>query len=237
VDAGTHPDVHVLAPGDNKSRTISVEQVRGLIDSISIRSFEGGAKTVIIENADAMQPQAQNALLKSLEEPPGDTFFFLTAVRRLDLLPTIRSRCAWLHLPTLSVDDAAGILIDRGIDAKLAREAADYASGSVGQALDYANSSAEYIRAVEGAVASVSSALDVPPAAKRILELSQKKSAVESGYSAIDIIEKYIFKQTGRSADDMLHVLDTIEESRKRDALFLPKQQTMEDLLMIIWRN
>ncbi|MDR2504613.1 MAG: DNA polymerase III subunit delta' [Oscillospiraceae bacterium] len=234
VESRTHPDAHCVRPGDNKSRTISVEQIRALIEQISIRSFEGGAKAVIIENADGMQPAAQNALLKSLEEPPGDVFFFLTASRRLDLLPTIRSRCAWLHLPPLDIERTADILKSQGFDAKLANEAALYAEGSVGQAADYAKTSAEYVRAVESALASVGHAIDIPFAAKKILDLSQKKSGADGGYSALDIIERYISRLNGFDSEGRIRIYGAIEDSRKRDALFLPKQQTMEDLLAVI---
>lgn len=71
---GNHSDVHILAPQGN---SISIAQIRDLIETIQMRPFEGGHKAVVIESAQRMTVQAQNCLLKTLETPPGDTVFFL----------------------------------------------------------------------------------------------------------------------------------------------------------------
>ena len=66
---GVHPDVIVIEPGDTGS--IKIEQVRDVIDRAGYRPFEGRRRVVIIDEADAMVAPAQNALLKTLEEPPS----------------------------------------------------------------------------------------------------------------------------------------------------------------------
>jgi DNA polymerase-3 subunit delta' len=105
---GTHPDVLVLAEeremvrrkawepegGRSPSRDIVVAQVRDLVDHrLALRRFEGRRRVVVIDPADAMNVQAQNALLKTLEEPPDDTTLVLVSSSPDALLPTIRSRC------------------------------------------------------------------------------------------------------------------------------------------------
>jgi DNA polymerase-3 subunit delta' len=109
IEKGVHPDVLFLAEervmakagawepkgGRSPSKDIVVDQVRDLVDRrLSLRRFEGRRRFVVIDPADAMNAQAQNALLKTLEEPPADTTLVLVASSPDALLPTIRSRCA-----------------------------------------------------------------------------------------------------------------------------------------------
>jgi DNA polymerase III subunit delta' len=89
-------DLHWIHPQEDKN-TISVEQIRDLIDAISLTAH-GVAKVVIIEPADAMTSPAANALLKTLEEPSGDAYLFLLSSQPDRLPPTIRSRCQRLDI-------------------------------------------------------------------------------------------------------------------------------------------
>jgi DNA polymerase-3 subunit delta' len=92
-----HPDLHWIRPQEDKS-TVSVEQIRDLIDAMSLTAHRGGAKVVVIEPAEAMTPAAANALLKTLEEPAGDAYLFLLSSQPERLPATIRSRCQRLDL-------------------------------------------------------------------------------------------------------------------------------------------
>ena len=110
-EAGNHPDLRMLevgqeeeaqasstadeeaGPSKKASRQISVERVRTLTDFVTITAHRGGAKVICIIPAEAMHPSAANAVLKILEEPPGDTYFLLVSHQPERLLPTILSRC------------------------------------------------------------------------------------------------------------------------------------------------
>ena len=98
VAADTHPDVSRTAPAPDK-REIAVDQIRSLRADAYIRPNEGRRKVYIIDPADAMNPAAQNALLKVLEEGPSYAAFLLLAERPGLLLDTVRSRCELLALP------------------------------------------------------------------------------------------------------------------------------------------
>jgi len=87
-----HPDCFLLRPA-GRSRVINVDMISDLESHISRTSYEGGAKVVIIHEADRLGVAPANKLLKTLEEPPRDTYFFLTATSADSLLPTILSRC------------------------------------------------------------------------------------------------------------------------------------------------
>ena len=98
VAAGAHPDIWRTAPAPDK-REITVDQIRALRADAYIRPNEGARKVYIIHPADAMNPAAQNALLKVLEEGPSYAAFLLAAARPGLLLDTVRSRCELMALP------------------------------------------------------------------------------------------------------------------------------------------
>lgn len=110
---GIHPDViTVTAALDSqgrKKREITVDQVRSVAASAPVMPNEGNGKAYIIQDADTMNLQAQNALLKLLEEPPESASFILCAANPQQLLPTVRSRCELIrtNADALESDEAA----------------------------------------------------------------------------------------------------------------------------------
>ncbi|WKE67384.1 DNA polymerase III subunit delta' [Gallaecimonas kandeliae] len=115
--AGTHPDLHRVEP-DNGS--IKVDAIRALMGPVYGAPLLGGAKVVIMNEADSLNLNAANALLKSLEEPPAGTFWLLASSRPGQLLPTILSRCQQLHLPAPLEAEALAWLQGQGIGASVA---------------------------------------------------------------------------------------------------------------------
>ena len=130
---GNHPDLRMLqvgqeeespvsgaldeeaSPAKKASRQISVEKIRMLTDFVTITSHRGGAKVICIVPAEAMHPSAANAVLKILEEPPGDTCFLLVSHQPERLLPTIRSRCFHLAFALPDAGPALAWLQGQGI--------------------------------------------------------------------------------------------------------------------------
>lgn len=92
-----NPDVHTIEP-ESKSRRILIEQIRDLEHALQMRSFFGRRKVGIIFDADRLQPQAANAFLKTLEEPPGQSHLLLISAQPDQLLDTIASRCLEVSL-------------------------------------------------------------------------------------------------------------------------------------------
>src|SRR6187401_1054756 len=148
IERGMHPDVVVLEPGD--TGTIKIEQVRDVIDRAGYRPFEGRRRVVVIDEADAMMPAAQSALLKTLEEPPSASIFLLVSSLPDALLPTVRSRCPRLRFGPLAPGEVAAALVrDHEYSEVEARAAAVDAEGSVGRALS--SKSADLVDARETA--------------------------------------------------------------------------------------
>jgi len=133
IARGVHPDVLVVEPGESGS--IKIDQVREVVDRAGYRPFEGRRRVVLIDEADALVPHAQNALLKTLEEPPPSSVFILVTSRPDMLLPTVRSRCPRLQFRPLPAADIAAALTARGRSEAEARAVAATADGSLGRAL------------------------------------------------------------------------------------------------------
>jgi DNA polymerase-3 subunit delta' len=128
----SHPDFRLLQPealsldgeetddlksvsGKKPSKQISVDQVRGLADFIGMSAHQGGRRVVVIYPAEAMNPNAANALLKNLEEPPQGLLFILVAHKPQQLLPTILSRCLSFALPAPDAASASRWLAEQGV--------------------------------------------------------------------------------------------------------------------------
>ncbi len=138
IARGVHADVIVVQPGDNG--TIKVDQIRDAIEKSAYRPFEGRRRVVIVDGADAILAEAQNALLKTLEEPPAASMFVLVTSRPDVLLPTVRSRCQRLRFGRIAPADIAAILVDKfDYESAEAHAAASAADGSVAAALEGAS--------------------------------------------------------------------------------------------------
>lgn len=154
VDPRKHPDILLLdhQPKDDKEaakraegkayetkRNVTVDQIRRMQARITTKPTLGQRRAIIIDPADDLEKSAVNALLKSLEEPPGGTFFLLIAHQPGRLLPTIRSRCRVLRFSPLSADDLDAVLQRETpqADAELRQRATAAAQGSPGVALAF----------------------------------------------------------------------------------------------------
>jgi DNA polymerase-3 subunit delta' len=127
-----HPDVHHIVP---EGPLIPVDLIREIVIPEAARSpFEASYKVFVIEEAERMNPAAQNALLKTLEEPQPDTMFVLISDREEDLLETIRSRCRTVRLEPLSEDSIVDALARSGASAEAGRLAARLSDGDLERA-------------------------------------------------------------------------------------------------------
>ena len=186
VLAGLHPDVHVVG---EEEKSISVDTIRALRDQLALRPFEADRHIALIPRADRMTAQAQNALLKTLEEPAGGNVFFLLTDQPGAMLPTIVSRCRRLRFSPVSVEACAEILAEKGVEPGRARLAAACAQGAVGRALENAGDE-DYLPLREKALASLK-ALSGGKAgvARAISFLGEGKSAAARAPEWLEILE------------------------------------------------
>jgi DNA polymerase-3 subunit delta' len=166
ITRGVHADVLRIEPGDTGS--IKIDQIREAIERAAYRPFEGRRRVVIINEAEQMVVNAQDAILKTLEEPPNASTFVLVTDTPDTLLPTIRSRCQRLRFGRLSPADVADVLIRRHEYAEAdAHAAASLSDGSVGKALE--GGSEDFVDARSAALQLLETVADDPGPARRIL--------------------------------------------------------------------
>jgi DNA polymerase-3 subunit delta' len=135
IARGVHSDVLTIEPVETGN--ILVEQIRGAVERSAYRPFEGRRRVVIVDEADALMATAQNAFLKTLEEPPPASIFVLVTAAPDALLPTVQSRCPRLRFGPLRAEDVARVLTTgQGWTETQALAAAAAADGSVRRALD-----------------------------------------------------------------------------------------------------
>ncbi len=129
IRSGQHPDIHRVEPSGS---VIKIDQVRDLCRTLSMRPYEAKVRVSTFFRADSMNPEAGNALLKVLEEPPDRTILILMADRPGDLLPTLLSRCQTIRFSPLSAEAIARILMNmHGLAEGEARVMAMLAGGSL----------------------------------------------------------------------------------------------------------
>jgi DNA polymerase III subunit delta' len=132
IEHKNHPDLRIL---ENKGKTIGVDDIRNLIDEIYTKPYEGDKKIAIIKEAHSITLYGQNAILKTLEEPPGHTVIIMLTENINAILETIKSRCQIISLGRVSIDKIKNFLKDRGIEDDKAGLAAEFSDGIVGNAL------------------------------------------------------------------------------------------------------
>ncbi|MBQ3575717.1 MAG: DNA polymerase III subunit delta' [Clostridia bacterium] len=207
-ESGMHPDIHYVRPEKN---TIKIEQIRELNRTLSLASVEGGKKIAVIDPAGAMNESAQNALLKTLENPTGDTLFFLLTDTPGALLPTVVSRCLQLRFRCLENDECVRVLKNRGIEEDRAQLLAALSQGSVGRAIEI-DADEDYIalrHRVIDAVESVKKPADVLPAMVRVGDAKGR--------------EKDVFEMLELWARDLMRVQNGAQPVQLRDAERLQK--------------
>ena len=145
-EQGEHPDVTVirqgvpLAPDGKKDRTtIPVDDIREMIRICGSHTLEGKARVVLLFDAERMTAQAQNSLLKTLEEPPENTYIILVTGHPEALLTTVISRCRPIRLKAWPDEYVLNVLAEEGIRGKRAEECVEEAHGSIGRALELAS--------------------------------------------------------------------------------------------------
>jgi DNA polymerase-3 subunit delta' len=215
IARGVHPDVLAISPSENGS--IRIDVVREAIERTGYKPFEGRRRVVIIDQADALLAAAQNALLKTLEEPPGSSVFVLVTERPDMLLPTVRSRCirlAFTHASPQPIDAEARDVARRvlghvagGTDARRLDAAKELLANTGGpaaadreQVAAHLNAMASLLRDIAAIEARVDTAVlgnaDLRPALEGLAKAFSRDRTV-TAFSAIDTALDAIDRNVG----------------------------------------
>ncbi|GAB5387219.1 MAG: DNA polymerase III subunit delta' [Alphaproteobacteria bacterium] len=163
-----HPDLRIIErtvnEKTNKLRSeIVVEDVRNVMPFLHTRATNGGWRVIVVDRADEMNRAAQNAILKTLEEPPQNVCLLLVATNPGKLLPTIRSRCRMLPLSPLGAEDMGRTLsaVAPDLDIETRMALIELADGSPGRALDLEQGGGlEMLEAIRGLASDLPGRLD-----------------------------------------------------------------------------
>lgn len=222
VLGGSHADVQRLS---TQGLSIGVDQVRALVRTASLSPARGRFQILIVEDSDRVTEQAQNALLKAVEEPGTRTVWLLCAPTVEDVLPTIRSRCRLVTLSTPTAEDVAHFLTQvDGINPADALQAARASQGHIGRARALARD--EGVRARRRTVVGIPVGLESLAACLRAAEelATTTKAEADEVTSALDAREKadldmaFGVEPRGRKPREYGPALSALEKEQKRRA-------------------
>jgi len=253
--SGNHPDFHAVL---RKGLSIGVDEIRKIQDSIIIKPIEAEKKVYIIEQADKMTEQAQNCLLKTLEEPPGDSLLILCVQNAGAMLRTIQSRCVILKLDFYKNDEIKAILRNNDIRNEESLEFASvFSQGVLGKAFLLA--SEEFLQVREDMIRFLSSihGSNIQDLLKASSFIESQKSMIEDVFDIIsswyrdlavckasvnerllinfdkkDIIIKNI---KDYSEQDIVQVIKMIEESRRDIRRNVNLPMVLDNMLIGFW--
>jgi DNA polymerase III subunit delta' len=244
--AGSHPDVVSLSPNDKG--IINVEQVREASSRLGLKAADGRVRVVRVERADVMPPPAQNALLKTLEEPPGPTCFLLTTTRLRSLLPTVRSRCLTLRLAPFDRLAAWSPLAESGVTPELARVLGPIVGADQDRAAELVEQGAAEI------VGTVSRCFDPELSTVELLaiaaDLGQSRERADLAISVLEVAVRDALARLGGAAEEQLYapaqslvpsspralaaVVSRLQELRRLSALHINRTLALEGLLFTL---
>ncbi len=199
--SGNHPDIRRVT---HEKASISVDDIRlQLNNDILVKPYSRPYKVYIIDEAEKMTEQAQNAMLKTIEEPPEYAVILLLTVNAKLLLPTILSRCILLNVRPVARQSITRLLTEHyGIAGFMAEVAADFADGVPGKAIAYAQDS-EFV-SLKDEVIKVLQRLDTMPAEdiyKKVKEWTGRKTELPDILSLMNLWYRdvLVMKSTGGS--------------------------------------
>ena len=242
VASGMHPDVIRIEP---EGTYIRIRQIRSLYATLSLKSYEDGFRVVIISNANQMNTEASNALLKILEEPPDKTIIVLTASAASELLPTIASRCQHIGFNPLNTESIALELIERkGLNPKTAKIVAALANGSMSKAYEMIKTNfisyRKWLLKASGMRQSVGNGIPIWQGLAFAERLSKQKEKINDSLEIIkswlrDVLI-YIYSPDKIINQDMIKEIEQLSHNESTDSL-LRKLNIVENAQKVIEAN
>ncbi|MFN2427630.1 MAG: ATP-binding protein [Candidatus Binatia bacterium] len=206
VAGGVHPDVFETGPAPKdknatqtadveieRKKSVGIAESRALLQRLALKPTRPGPRVAIVREAGTMTPEAQNALLKMLEEPPGSAVIVLVTDNVGSMLTTVRSRCRHLAFGALSEDEIVEVLTRLGKESGEARAAAACARGSALRALTF---DTEGLADREGLLLAWEEVRRDPAGAEALVQAMVARK--DSGYALTDILEWQVAKVEAR---------------------------------------
>ncbi len=263
VQQGTHPDLLIVRPGyhissdlqtERGKNDILVDTIRELVTRVNEHAYEGKYRIAVIEHAEKMNASAQNALLKTLEEPPEKVLFLLLTDTPGSLLSTIVSRCRQIALHPWPQSTLKRVLAEHGYSGTRAAQAMQMSGGSIGNALSMAGDEAFWERRKK----VMEQFLNIPDYSSIFGIANEWKDAKDQGLELLDDLEDMVrtmllchigqadleliadypraFQKMTQEGENrsFLHLIDSIQSARKRRMSQVTWPAVLERLLLDI---
>lgn len=227
-DIINNPDFLCIEPDGN---SIKIEQIRNLQKEIQEKPIISNKKVYIIDDADLMTKEAQNCLLKTLEEPPEFAVIILIGSNENAFLPTIKSRCMILHFNRLSDTEIKSYLQEQYNELNVTQSMLDIAGGSIGRAINLKDKQEDYSKVEE-----IINNLDK----KDLIDIVQASEILYKSKENINDILDYINIILLKMAKEnylYTNCIKIVENTKKRLAQNSNYDMSIDDMLFKMWEE
>lgn len=242
---GSHSSVAEISPADGKA--VTVDRIRDLVCLSSMHTLDGRERVIIIEPAESLTPQAQNCLLKSLEDPDTNVIYFLLSHDTSSILDTVQSRCSGFKLAPWPVELLQEHLTRLGYPPNDVSRAAALSGGNVGEALEILREQPESAQAAAiRQLLSVSTAKDAVRCSNTLRELSgsadnillrlerylQQCMLVKTGLLPAEVLANTPWGDAIHAASiaDLVNLTDHVFQTKKRKLSNVNWQSNIDQL-------
>lgn len=224
--SNNNPDFIFIEPEETK---IKIDQIRNMQTKVAEKPIISQNKVYIIDDADTMTNEAQNCLLKTLEEPPEYVTIILIGKNEENFLTTIRSRCTKIHFDTISNDKLKEYLLKNNVD--ISEDLLEMADGSIKKALEISENKESYY-SIENIMNSIDKC-DIIEILNLAGELYKSKETIFSILENINIIALKKSRLNAKFAG----CIKVVEETRKRLKANSNYDMCIDNLLFDMWRE
>lgn len=227
-DSNNNPDYYEIIPD---GANVKIEQIRQMQSKVSEQPIISNKKVYIIDDADLMTKEAQNCLLKTLEEPPEFVTIILIGSNESNFLSTIKSRCLMLKFEDIKFKDINDYLKKEFPNEEISNSTIEAANGSIGKALILKNKQELYI-AIDNIINNIEKMdlIDILNEAEIIYKSQDDK------YDILEYINILLFKKAKENTK-YLNTIKYVEQTKKRLKANCNYNMTIDNLIMSIWEE
>lgn len=225
-DSENNPDFQLINSENDK---IKIEQIREMQRKIAEKPIISHHKVYIIDNADRMTPEAQNCLLKTLEEPPEYIVIILICSNENNLLSTIKSRCTRLHFDKIENSEILDYINKNEPDKNISPNIIEFAQGSIGKALKLSEN-IEIYENVEKLIEQMKS--------KDLIDIMKSAEQLYKSKEEIDFILEFInviLLKFGKQEHKYVKCIDIVEKTKKRIKANSNYDMCIDNLIFNMW--
>ena len=226
-DGQNNPDFFIVEPDGN---AIKIDQIRNMQRGVQEKPIISRSKVYIIDNADFMTKEAQNALLKTLEEPPEFVTIILIGENENEFLATIKSRCMIIHFNSISDSDMERYL-QENYNMNITSNMLDVFQGSIGKAIELKDKQEEYLT-IEQAIENIEKE-DLIDLIKKLNILYTSKDEILDMLDYINIILLKKSKENVKYTD----CIKIVEDTKRRIEQNANYDMSIDNMLFNIWEE